>query len=190
MARRIGSNHRTVRRYAEAHEVYQQVIQAGIPTDEVEAAFGVFYNALDREGVRGFIGLGRQAEISSLPKSPVSPDKIEELRELIGFLYGDSSRKLERVIRESRDLRKLSDVLVNDRARANLIRERNLERAWRVSGGGRFELLGQLSDLYSGLAEVNGKAREYAVDIEVKDEVRRIHELVKDMASRYGVDGT
>ena len=52
VARRIGSNHRTVRRFAEAHEIYEQALEADIPMDEVEAAFGVFYNALDREGVR------------------------------------------------------------------------------------------------------------------------------------------
>ncbi|MCY3895771.1 MAG: hypothetical protein OXG17_04800 [Chloroflexi bacterium] len=188
VARGIGSNHRTVRRFAEAHEIYEQALSAEIPMDEVEAAFGVFYNALDREGVREYLSLGRQADISQLPKAPVPPDSMDELRELIGLLYGDSSRNLERVIRESRDLRKLSDVLADDRARANLLQNRNLERAWRVSGGGRYELLGQLSELHSGLAEVNGKAREYADDNEVRDEIRRIHNLVMEMASRYGVN--
>ena len=190
VARRIGSNHRTVRRFAEAYGVYEQALEADIPMDEVEAAFGVFYNALDREGVRDFLGLGPQADIAGLPVSPVSPDSMDDLRELIGLLYGDSSRNLERVIRESRDLRKLSDVLADDRARANLLRDRNLERAWRVSGGGRYEVLGQISDLYTGLAEINGKAREYSDDREVRDEIRRIHVLVLDMASRYGVDNS
>ena len=190
VARRIGSNHRTVRRFVEAHEIYRQAVEAGIPMDEVEAAFGVFYNALDREGIRDFLGLGRQTEIDSLPDSPVAPDSIDQLRELIGLLYGDSSSGLQRVISESRDLRKLGEVLANDRARANLLRDRNLERAWRVSGGGRYELLGQLADLHSGLAEVNGKAREYADDDEIRDEIRRIRALVMDMAGRYGVDGS
>ena len=188
VARRIGSNHRTVRRYAEAHEIYEQALGADIPMGGVEAAFGVFYNALDREGVRDFLGLGRQATIVALPESPVPPDRMDELHELIGLLHGDPSRDLKRVIRESRDLRKLSDVLANDRARANLLRNRNLERAWRVGGGGRIELLGQLSDLYSSLAEVSGKAVEYADDNEVREEIRRIHNVVMEMASRYRVD--
>ena len=71
VARRIGSNHRTVRRYAEAHEIYTQAIEFGIQMEEVEAAFGVFYNALDHEGIRAFLGLGRQADINTLPDSPV-----------------------------------------------------------------------------------------------------------------------
>lgn len=187
VARHIGSNHRTVRRFVEAYAIYQQALEADMPMGEVEAAFGVFYNALDREGIRAYLGLGRQTDIVSLPKAPVRPGNMGELRELIGLLYGDSSRNLTRVIKESRDLRKLSDVLADDIARANLIRDRNLERAWRVGGGGRTELLGQLVDLYSGLAEVNGKSREYSQDDNVKAGVRRICDLAEDMAKRYGI---
>ena len=188
VARHIGSNHRTVRRFAEAFAIYQQAFEANMPLDEVEAAFGVFYNALDREGIRAYLGLGPQSDIVSLPEAPINSDNIDELRELIGLLYGDSSRNLARVIKESRELRKLSEVLANELARANLIRDRDLERAWRVGGGGRTELLGQLADLYSGLAEVNGKAREYSQDDGVKVSVKRIYSLTIDMASRYGVD--
>ena len=187
VARHIGSNHRTVRRYAEAYAIYSQAAEADIEMDTVEAAFGVFYNALDIEGIRGFLGLGRQMDINTLPEAPVPSDSMEQLRELIGLLYGDSSRDLVRVIGESRDLRKLGRVLANSRARANLLRDRNLERAWHVSGGGRDDMLGQLSDLYSRLAEVSGKSMEYAEDDEVRSEVRRIRDLVLDMVKRYRI---
>ena len=190
VARRIGSNHRTVRRYAEAHVIYMQALDANIQADEVEAGFGVFYNALDREGIRDFLGLGRQADINTLPEPPVPPEAMDRLSELIGLLYGDSSAGLERAITDSRNLRKLGLVLANDRARANLLRDRDLDRAWRVSGGGREDLLALLSDLHSRLAEVNGQATEYVEDEEVRGEVRRIHVLVVDMADRYRVDGS
>ena len=187
VARRIGSNHRTVRRYAEAHQIYTQAAEFGLEMDQVEAGFGVFYNALDRPGVRELLGLGRQAEITTLPDSPVPVEKLDDLVDLIGLLYGDSERSLDKVIRESRDLRKLDRVLANDKARANLFRHRDLDRAWRVGGGGRDELLAILSDLYSRLAEVNGQSREYADDHEVRSDVKRIHALVEDMAARYQV---
>ena len=189
VARRIGSNHRTVRRYAEAHAVFTQGSDAQFPMDQVEAGFGVFYNALDRQGIREFLGLGRQTDVGTLPEDPVPQRYMQNLRELIGLLYGDSPRSLERVINESRDLHKLDKVLADDRARANLLRDRDLDRAWRVSGGGRDELLGLLSDLHLRLAQVNGQAGEYSSDGEVRDEVRRIHLLVLDMADRYKVDG-
>ncbi len=189
VARRIGSNHRTVRRYAEAHAIYTQAVEANIAMDQVEAAFGVFYNALDREGIRDFLQLGRQSEINTLPRSPVPPKAVEQLAELLGLLYGDASAGLEPVIGESRHLRKLGEVLANERARANLLRDRDLDRAWRVSGGGRSDLLGLLSELHLQLAQVNGQAREYSDDDEVRDDVRRIHVLVMEMADRYRVGG-
>ena len=187
VARRIGSNHRTVRRYAEAHAIYVQAMEADIPMDQVESGFGVFYNALDWEGMRGYLKLGRQIDINQLPVEPVSSECLDRLRELIGLLYGDAPRELGKVIRESRDLSKLSQVLLNERATANLFRTRDLERAWHVSGGGRIELLGLLTDLYSRLAEVNGQAREYTGDEEIQEEVRRIRDVVKDMAERYEI---
>lgn len=190
VARRIGSNQRTVRRLAESFAVFKQAEESGIPMDQVEAAFGVFYNALDPQPIRDFIGLGRQVEINALPESPVPTEHIDQLRDLIGLLYGDSENALDPVINESRDLRKLSQVLANSRATANLLRERELERAWRISGGGRDEFLGLLFDLYLRLAEVNGQASEYAEDSEVKAQVRRVYVLVLDMGIRYGVDGS
>ena len=189
VARKIGSNHRTVRRYAEAYAIYLQAQKAEIPLTEVEQAFGVFYTALDWEGVRDFLKLSPQSEIYKMPDSPVSADQMSKLRDLIGLLYGDSPRHLERVIKESRDLRILSQVLANERACANLFSERDLERAWRVSGGGKTELLGILSGLHSRLAEVNGQAREYRENHEIQEEVRRVRDLVIDMAERYRVDG-
>ena len=187
-ARRIGSNHRTVRRYAEAHVIYMQAARAGIPMEGAEAAFGVFYNALDQEGVRSFLELGPQVDIQALPETPVSEDNMTHLSELIELLYGDPSRGIQRVIKESRDLRKLGQVLANERARANLLRERDLERAWRVSGGGRTDVIGSLVDIHGRLSQINGQAHLYSDDEGIKDEVRLIYALAVDTAKNYGVD--
>lgn len=188
VVRRIGSNYRTVRRLAEAHAIYTQAIDEEIPVDAVELGFGVFYNALDRKGIRDFLGLGLQSEINDLPDSPIPEDRMDELVQLIGLLYGDAEEGLERVINESRELNKLEMVLANERARANLLRDRNLDRAWRVSGGGRADLLGLIDDIYLRLAEVNGQAPIYGNDDEVKEGLSRIYKIATDMAHNYEVD--
>ena len=187
VARRIGSNHRTVRRYAESHVIYVQAVEAGIPMEGAEAAFGVFYNALDYEGIRDFLGLGPQVEITALPESPVQPEDMIHLRELVELLHGDPSRDIQRVIKESRDLRKLGQVLANERARSNLLLDRDLERAWRVSGGGRADMIGALVDIQTRLSQVNGQARLYRDDDQIKQEVLLVYELAVDTAHNYGV---
>jgi len=187
VVRSIGTSYRMVRRYAEAHAIYTQALAEGIPMDRVETGYGVFYNALDQPGVREFLRLGRQVEIDALPVSPVPTDRLEQLRDLIILLFGDPESGVPRVINESRDLNTLGTVLANERACANLLRDRDLDRAWRISGGGRNDLLGLLSDLHLRLAQVNGQAREYADDEEIREEVRRICDLVNDMAVRYGI---
>lgn len=185
--RRIGSNHRTVRRLAEAHAIYSQAINEDIPVDAVEAGFGVFYNALDRKGVRDFLGLGPQIAINELPDSPIPEDRKTELVQLIGLLYGDDSG-LARVITESRELNKLDQVLANERARSNLLRDRNLDRAWRVSGGGRIDLLGQIDDIFLRLAEVSGQAPVYRDDPDVREGIARIFKVASDMSQNYHIE--
>lgn len=187
-ARRIGSNRRTVRRYAEAYAVFTQAADLGIDIEAVEAGFGVFYNALSSAGVRDFLGLGRQLEIDALPVDPVPKQHAQALTDLIALLFGDEDKKLAAVIRESRDLGKLSEVLLDSAARSNLLRDRDLDRAWRTAGGGKADLIGLLRDLYLRLAEVNGQALEYSDDDEIRDEVRRVQLIVTDMAKRYNVE--
>ena len=187
IAKRIGSNHRTVRRFAEAYAVFEQASLRGIAMEQVESFFGVFYNALDREGIREFIGLDRQRVFETLPKNPVPDDQLGRLRELIGLLYGDEEHELQKVIKESRQLKRLGEVLQDEIGRSNLLAERNLDRAWRLMGGGRTELLGLIAGAYATLTQVNGQPSEIRRDEKIREKVRSVCELVEEIAERYGL---
>lgn len=188
VARRIGSNHRTVRRYAEAHAVYSQALEQGMDMDQVEKAFGVFYNALDQAGIRQYLGLGKQSDINTRPENPIPNDFLDNLRELISLLYGDEERSLKKVITESRELRELGEVLLDERGRASLLSDRDLSEAYRLIGGGHRELIALLNAAYSRLAQANGQAREFRDDAEIREEVARICRLVMDMRERFQLD--
>lgn len=187
VARRIGSNHRTVRRFAEAHAIFTQARDAGLSVDEVEKGFGVFYNALDQEGVRQYLDLPPKVKVDTLPDSPVKQQHLDNLKTLIELLYGDQENGFRRVIAESRELRRLGKVLAHSRARVHLVQNRDLHRAWRIAGGGKEEVLSTLSDIHSQLAEVSGKSTEFGDDDEVRHEVKLIYRIVLDMAERYKV---
>ena len=186
VARRIGSNARTVRRLKEAHAVYVQAVGWEIDVELVEAGFAVFYNALDREGVRKFLGLASQRS-DLFETDPVPAERSEHLRDLVALLFGNEEMDLKRVINESRDLRKLSDVLGDELSTAMLLKDRDLDAAWRSSGGGLTELLATIRDLHRNLAEVNGQAREFQHQTTVREQIERFYRLALDTAERYGV---
>ncbi|MDE2759001.1 MAG: hypothetical protein OXH90_01720 [Paracoccaceae bacterium] len=185
VARRIGSNPRTVRRFAESHAIYTQALNNGISMDQAEAAFGIFYNAIDQFGIRNFLGLGKQSEIKNLPNDPIPEGNIDNLKKLIGLLYGDGQESLNKVIKESRELKMLGEVLDDERGRRNLFHERDLERAWHMMGGGRQELVALLESAYIKLAQANGQAKQYKEDKEVCKEVKEIVSLVAEMSERF-----
>ena len=107
---------------------------------------------------------------------------------MIGLLYGDDEQNLDKVINESRQLKKLGEVLQDDRGRTNLLGERDLDAAYRLIGGGRTELLGLLNTARQRLAEANGQATEFCEDDEIRQEVQRICRLVMDMRKRFKLD--
>ncbi len=184
--RRIGSNKRTVQRYAEAHAVFEQLLSIeGVDISAVERGFGVLYNALDWANVRTFLSLRPSRDFTQYEPSPVSD--LEALRQVVGLLFGDESRSLLRVLKDSRDLRKLNAVLADPGATSALMRHRDLDRAWQAAGGGRDELLGVVADAYQQLIAVNGQAFAYKNDSEVVQQIENLLHLAIDMASRYGI---
>ena len=187
VARHIGSTTPAVRRLAEAYAVHTQAMTIGANVDGIEQGFGVFYNALTVPGIRVFLGLGPQNEIISLPVDPVPTEYLNRLIDLIGLLFGDSEHNLKRVINESRDLSNLGTVLADSTARANLMRDRNLDRAWRIGGGDRQDFIAMLIDLRGRLGEANGQSVVYSNDEEVIQLVAIIYEIAQDMAQRYGI---
>ena len=175
-----------MRRLKEAHAVYVQAASWGIDVELVEAGFAVFYNALDWEGVREFLGLASQrSDLFEL--DPVPADRREHLDQLVALLFGNDERELKRVIHESRDLGKLSHVLGDEISTAKLMKDRDLDAAWRSSGGGLTELLATLRDLHRSLAEINGQAREFQDQPTVREQVERLYRLALDTAERYGM---
>jgi len=184
--RGIGSNARTVRRFAEAHAVFEQIVTIeGIDVEVVENNFGILYNALDWPNVREYVGLRAQRDFEVYEASPVRD--LVPLRDLVGLLFGDVGRQGTRVLNDSRDLRKLNAVMADRSATNALLRHRDLERAWQAAGGGREELLGVIADAYQQLITVNGQAFAFKDDGEVVEQVKSLVDLAVDMASRYGV---
>ena len=185
----IGSNHRTVRRYAEAYAIYQQALKADIDMSEAEEAFSVFYTALGWEGMRKYLCLSPSTSIKEMPSDPVPKDQIEELGDLIYMLFGNKEREIEPVIhRGTRELERLSEVLENEKATETLLETRDLESAWHQAGGGRREVAVAIRQAHTFLTIVNGRSHEFKNDDTVHSEIKTLLQMARQISQNYGVD--
>lgn len=184
----IGSTPRTVRRYAEAYAIYQQAMQEDIDMQDAENSFGVFYTALGWEGMRKYLNLMPSTKITEMPLDPVPSDKIQELRNLIGMLFGDEKRRREPVItRGTRELERLSQVLENERAVETLLETRDLTSTWHQAGGGKREVEVAIRQAHTFLTTVNGRAHEFKEDETVRQEIKLLLRMAKQISENYGM---
>ncbi len=106
--------------------IVSQAQSLGLETGHVERTFSLITVAMSTPRLRDHIG----AQLGSRTEPGVPPLPVEyehELRELITWLYGDDD--VEPVIRESRDISKLGNVVVNPIGLAALRRGETLEVA-------------------------------------------------------------
>jgi len=142
IAREVGSRSDTIRNNYTAFRTFVQAKEEyEIDTENLEENFGVFYTALNNLNIRDFIGLKREKSIGRL-KSPIPKSRKDELRELIEFVHG-TKRNLA-VISDSRQLKKLGNILVSKPGLAALRKTGSLELADRASGGEERTLLSNL----------------------------------------------
>lgn len=185
----IGSNHRTVRRYAEAYAIYQQALKADIDMSEAEKSFGVFYTALGWEGMRKYLCLSPSTKITEMPSDPVPEDQIEELSDLVYMLFGNKEREINPVIhRGTRELERLSEVLENERATETLLETRDLESAWHQAGGGKREVAVAIRQAHTFLTIVNGRSHEFKDDDTVRSEIKTLLQMARQISQNYGVN--
>jgi hypothetical protein len=122
----------------------------GIPVDKALDAFGVLRKALSNPNIRNFIGLEIKKEEEGL-KSPVSAGDKEVVEELFGFMFGNE--KGARIITDSRQLSRLGFVLAKEATVEVLRATRNLDEAYRLSGGEERRAVDVLETAAAALSE-------------------------------------
>lgn len=139
ISREVGSRSDTVRNNYTAYRLFLQARdEFRIDTELLEKSFGVWYTALNNTNIREYIGLKREKSIGRL-KSPLTKKYTKELRDVIGYIHGENDAKA--VISDSRQLSRLGDVLTSKDGLSALQKTRDLDIAWRASGGEERTLL-------------------------------------------------
>jgi len=88
--------------------------------------FGIFTSALNRTTLRDFVGANPVSEVEERCDQ-LSADRLPHLEELSSWLFGSNGDA--KVIRESREIKQLAQVVAHDDALEELRRTRNLESA-------------------------------------------------------------
>lgn len=136
IARTLGDTHNTVRRLVFGWLVLKQAEDNGFDRDQRMArrfAFSHLYTALARPGFRSHIGLSEDPSDTPLTDRPVPPEHLDQLRELMGWLYGNRGADQPALVRsQNPDLNRLNDVLQHGEARRYLLATRDLAAAYEV----------------------------------------------------------
>lgn len=106
-----------------------------IDTTKAENLFSYLLLATGQGGVKDFIGLDKKLQNVDL-ENPIPKDKLENLKDLFSWLFGERETEKLPVIQESRDITsKLSPVLRKEHAVKILRDTRNLDDAYEMSDG-------------------------------------------------------
>ena len=152
-----------------------QARNLGIETGNVESAFSLLTVAMRNTKLREHIG----APLSSHLKpgtDPIPPEKQEELKELLRYVFGDG--KIEPVIRESREIASLGNVMANPVGLEALRSGKTLAEAKQAIGNVGMEprdrLMNRLVAARNALVAVESDLVGFENDPEVVDLVDQI----------------
>jgi hypothetical protein len=188
VGRAIGSRQDAVRRQFVAFQALRAAAKQDADTSLAEDHFGVWYRALQNPTIRAYVGVRGWNE-GIEPDLPVLTGGIDRLVEALAWLFGEGEdgRDPPPVIRDSREIDKLGEVLKDERATALLRRTRNLAASRESLGGDRDILVGSLSTAHHHLLIALGQADLFAGDekiIELADRVRSRANKVAETLSR------
>ncbi len=155
IARSIGDRHATVKRLYRGHTVLRQAQeQAGFSPEDTTRPrfyFSHLYTALDQREFQELLGIEPE---DSLQRDPVSADKLDDLAELLIWLYGSKATDREPAIeRQNPDLNYLRDVVGSPKGLRALRDGEKLYRAWEIATGEEKRFVRALTEARSILEE-------------------------------------
>lgn len=175
----IGDRRRSARKIYFCHRLIEEAEeQLDLDTEKAKSYFSYLLLSTGQTPIREFLGIPRGWANVDFGQ-PVPDDKLENLKYLFSWLFGEGKDKLP-VIRESRDItNKLSPILRNQVAIEHLKLTRDLDDAYELSDGEKELLLKNLKKANKSLERSLGLIAQpqYRID-EVKEEVSRCFETV------------
>jgi hypothetical protein len=194
IARRLGDGHDTVARLVNGMFVLDQAQDTKIydVKDRYPGkrfAFSHLYTALTRPGYREFLGLPDEWRADDPKPNPVPKSHLENLKQVLVWLYGSKSDEIKPVIvSQNPDIKNLAAVLSNPRARAIMTMRNNLNEAHAQveRKGARFEgaLINAKQEAEVAMSQIAGYDADDSTLLEIGKDLRDTSEqLYSSMSS-------
>lgn len=182
IARRLGDNHDTAVRLINGMFVLDQALEAKIYDIKdrypgKRFAFSHLYTALTRPGFREYLGLSEEWRADDPRPNPVPKQNLENLKQVLTWLYGSKSDGVKPVITsQNPDLKFLAEVLANPRARTIMLARNDLREAHAQveRKGARFEsaLVNAKQEVEVAMSQIIGYDPEDSTLLEISRDLR------------------
>jgi hypothetical protein len=180
VAETVGEEESHVRLHYRNQDVLKVIASHGMEDVAVngEELFGTFTAALNRVGLREFIGVPSVRDVTESGQH-LDEDHLSEVAELFSWIYGTDEE--QKVIKETRDLTYLADVVRDDKALEELRRTRNLDVAYALTGSAGKNVYTQLSMATGSLGSVVEKAELLQNEPRALERADEIEKLVASL---------
>jgi hypothetical protein len=161
----VGDDERKVRDLYRDFKIVEAAQQAGIPTDQLVAKrFSVLTLAMRSPAILEFIGAPATWDVEPVV-SPISDDKVANLRQLIFWLVGDKEHAP--AVRDSRQVSSLAAIIESDAARDYLVKSNDLVTAYSLTSAPRQALADLLEKAIAALEAAAAKVGEFRTAPEI-----------------------
>jgi len=180
IARKIGDQHSTVKRFYRGLVLLEQSEREGLFDRENRVKnrlhFSHLYTAVSYPDVQKFLGV---TEEGSLAENPVKKAHFHQLGELMVWLFGDKEKDKEPVVRKQNPHLSMLREVIADRAALNALRSGiSLERSYAISMGDSRRFEEALVNAKDALQEVRGTVTTgYQGDSQPLSSMENIHKL-------------
>jgi hypothetical protein len=186
IARKIGDRHSTVQKLYRGYVVLLQAeSQAGFDREDRirnKFYFSHLYTATDQNGYQKFLGITPE---NSLKPNPVPKSKLQDLHELMVWIYGSKVENKQPVVRTQHpDLTNLRAVISDRRALSALRAGYSLDRSYEIARGDKQRFQESLTRAKEDLMEANGTVTlGYTGDEDLLQMMSEILTIAKDLHS-------
>lgn len=164
--------------------VVAQAQRLGLETSEIEKAFSLLTVAMGNTKLRDHVSAPLGSRLNP-DEDPVPDDKVDELGELISWIFGDEEN--EPKITDSRQTSQLGNVVASDVGLSALRSGASLEEAkQKVNAAGmdpRERLLNRLTASRNALSAASDDLTSYATDSQVQALLADVEALVESLRS-------